>query len=84
MTKQAPSALYRAIAATIRAEEAVQNLMRGELSKRSGIPVRSLHTYLTEGEDQREMTIGQIEAVAKALGFDGAIHLARVAAEQRL
>lgn len=80
MGKSAPTPLYCAITAVIRGEEAAQKMERTELALRAGIPVRSLHTYLT---DQREMRIGQIDAVAKALGLSGATDLIRLA-EQRL
>lgn len=79
MSKRPVSPLYRAITATIRAEEAAQQVARGDLATKAGIPSRSLHTYLT---DQREMSIGQIDAIAKALGFEGAVALAEVACKR--
>lgn len=80
MSKSAPTPLYRAITAVLRGEEAAQKIERGEIARRSGIPMRTLHTYLT---DQREMRVGQIDAVAKALGFKGATEVMTLA-EQRL
>lgn len=62
-----PGGIDRAITAEIRAELGVQKMQRLELSARSGIPVRSLSTYLA---DKRTMNLGQISAVAQALGMD--------------
>jgi hypothetical protein len=80
MVKSAPAPLYLEITAVLRGEEAAQKIERGEISRRTGIPVRTLHTYLT---DQREMKVGQIDALAKALGFKGATEV-MILAEQRL
>lgn len=79
MTKEAPGPFYRAITATIRAEEAAKNMTRGELAEKSRIPARSLHTYLT---DQREMKISQMDDIARALGLRDFVELAELASKR--
>lgn len=64
---QNPGGIDRAITAEIRAELGVQKMQRLDLATRSGIPARTLHTYLS---DKRTMNLGQISAIAQALGMD--------------
>lgn len=65
--KKEPVPLDVALAEELLARMAVARMRPGQLAERSGIPYRTLKRYL---DAERVMVLGEIKAVAGALGDD--------------